>query len=262
MADQSKDHANRILDQFTRQAIPFANKEAMSKEQTLRRIVEASGAGCEDEVLDVACGPGLTTCELAGKARHVTGIDITPAMLEQARKRQQETGRTNVTWQQGDVTSLPYAEAAFSLVFTRYSLHHMLEPAVVLGEMVRVCKPGGRVVVVDMFTFGPAEDAAAFDAMEQLRDGSHVRALPLGTLYQLGEESGLRDLRMEFYRVDLEVEAQLRASFPATPEDAERFRQTVREDIDRRRLGISPLVIGGELHYSYPTAIVMGRKPG
>ena len=159
------------------------------------RIVEASGVGADDEVLDVACGPGLTAWLPAGTARHVTGIDITPAMLEQARKRQQETGRTNITWQQGDVTSLPYAEAAFGLVFTRYSLHHMLEPAVVLGEMVRVCKPGGRVVAVDMFTFGPAEDAAAFDRMEQLRDASHVRALPPGTLYQLAEAVGLRDLR-------------------------------------------------------------------
>lgn len=257
-----QDHAQSILDQFTRQAAPFARKEAMSKEQTLQLLVSASGVGPDDVVLDVACGPGLTGCALAAASRHVTGIDIVPAMLEQARARQQEKRCANITWQQGDVTRLPYMDASFSLVFTRYSLHHMLEPAVVLAEMVRVCRPAGHVVVADMFTFGTDQDAMAFNVMEQQRDPSHTRALPLGVLYHLAQAAGLQDIRMQFYRADLEVQTQLRASFPPTPEHAERFRQTVRQDIDRKRLGIAAYLVGDELHYSYPTVILTGHKPG
>ena len=56
-----------------------------------------------------------------------------------------------MSWDQGDVGSLPYADGTFDIVVTRFSMHHFLDPIGVLREMVRVCAPGGRVVVVDMY---------------------------------------------------------------------------------------------------------------
>src|SRR5580704_11887678 len=104
-------------------------------------LLTASGAGPADIVLDVACGPGLMACAFAKVARHVTGIDLTPAMIDQAKVLQQSQGVTNVTWQLGDVLPLPFADSAYSLVFTRYSFHHFLDPRAVLAEMARVCLP-------------------------------------------------------------------------------------------------------------------------
>ena len=78
---------------------------------------------------------------------HVTGIDLTPAMIEQAKILQQQRGLQNIVWNIGDVTHLPYNYASFSLVVTRYSFHHMLDPASVLNEMIRVCIPGGRIAM-------------------------------------------------------------------------------------------------------------------
>ena len=75
-----------------------------------------------DTVLDVACGPGLMACEFAAVARHVTGIDLTPAMIERARAQQESQGQTNVSWLVGDVLPLPFPGSSFSLVFTRYSV--------------------------------------------------------------------------------------------------------------------------------------------
>ena len=98
-------HRSRILDQFTRQAVPFASAPAIRNEEALNRIVQWAQAGPEDTVLDVACGPGLLACAFALVVKHATGIDITPAMLEQAHKTQQEQGLLNVSWQQGDVAS-------------------------------------------------------------------------------------------------------------------------------------------------------------
>ena len=100
-------------------------------------------------------------------------------MIEQAQALQQAQGLTNLTWRIGNVLPLPFPDASFSLVFTRYSFHHLLDPEAVLAEMVRVCSPGGRVAVVDVFTSSP-EQAEAFNRMERLRDPSHVRALSLG----------------------------------------------------------------------------------
>src|SRR5467141_2982223 len=165
MADKGDEHQRLILEQFTKQAVPFSQMQNHSPEL----LLAASGAGPEDTVLDVACGPGLMACAFAKVARHVTGIDLTPAMIEQAKARQQSDGLTNLTWHVGDVQPLPFASASFSLVFTRYSFHHFLDPKAVLAEMVRVCSPGGRVVVVDVFTSNPAQ-AEAYNRLEKLRD--------------------------------------------------------------------------------------------
>src|SRR5215472_4506882 len=109
-------HDSRILDQFTRQAVPFSTAAAIRNEETLNRIVQWAGAGLEDTVLDVACGPGLLVCAFARVVKHATGIDMTPAMLEQARKIQQEKGLKNVTWLPGNVYSLPFPDSQFSVV--------------------------------------------------------------------------------------------------------------------------------------------------
>src|SRR4051794_33217360 len=87
-----------ILDQFTRQAVPFSQLPAQSNDESNRLLIDVAGIGPDDTVLDVACGPGLVACSLSEVAKHVTGVDITPAMIEQAKSRQQEKELTNLTW--------------------------------------------------------------------------------------------------------------------------------------------------------------------
>ena len=157
MSQTAEDQRRLIVDQFTRQAIPFARMPAHSTEESIRLVRDAAGIGPGDTVLDVACGPGLLACDFAGYARRVTGIDLTPAMIEQARALQRARGLVNLAWHVGDVTSLPFEDASFSVVFTRYSFHHLLDPRAVLAEMVRVAEPGGRVVVVNVYTTGPEQ---------------------------------------------------------------------------------------------------------
>lgn len=129
------EHRDAILDQFTRQAIPFATAPGIKDEAALRLVVEFAGAGPEDTGLDVACGPGLLACAFARVVRHMTGIDLTPATLERARAWQRECGLTNVTWRQGDVLALPYADASFSIVTARYAFHHFLDPLAELKDL-------------------------------------------------------------------------------------------------------------------------------
>jgi ubiquinone/menaquinone biosynthesis C-methylase UbiE len=104
-------------------------------------IRAAAEVRAEDTVLDVACGPGLMACAFAAVAGHVTGIDLTPAMIKRAKILQESKALPNLSWRIGDVLPLPFADAAFSLVFTRYSFHHLPDPKAVLAEMVRVCAP-------------------------------------------------------------------------------------------------------------------------
>ena len=130
------DHRSRILDQFTRQAVPFAQAQAIRNQEALERIVKMAEAGPEDTSLDVACGPGLLACAFARVVRHAVGIDLTPAMLEQARKTQAEQGLQNLSWHQGDVTALPFPDEHFSIVSSRFTFHHLEQPLAALKEML------------------------------------------------------------------------------------------------------------------------------
>jgi ubiquinone/menaquinone biosynthesis C-methylase UbiE len=249
-------HSDCILDQFTRQAAPFATAPAIRNERALGRIVEMAEAGPADTVLDVACGPGLLACAFARVARHATGIDVTPAMLEQARQVQQEQQLPNVTWDLGDVPPLPYESGGFSIVSSRFAFHHFLDPLAALKEMRRVCRPGGRVVVAD--SAPAAGKAAAFNAMEKLRDPSHVRAMPIEELRALFRDAGLGEPRVEFYRLESELEGLLERSFPQEG-DADRIRKMFEDSLRDDGLDMTTRSEGGRILLGYPVAILVVR---
>jgi ubiquinone/menaquinone biosynthesis C-methylase UbiE len=197
-------HDQRIVEQFTRWAKPFAELPIHAETDAMARTVAACDLGTDMTVLDVACGPGILACALADHARHVTGIDITPAMIAEAQARQQAAGLGNLDWHVGDATVLPFEDGRFDRVTTRYSFHHMPDPAAVLGEMKRVCRPGGRIVVIDA-TPAPQKQQA-YDAMERLRDPSHASALTLEQLRGIGHDVGLSELLVDGYRLEARLD--------------------------------------------------------
>src|SRR3954453_9618817 len=139
------DHERTTIDQFTRQAAGFASAAAMNDADAMALLLGTARLGPEDAVLDVACGPGIVSAAAARTARTVVGIDLTPEMLDLARRRCAEQGIDNARFDLGDVSHLPYDDGAFTRVVCRYALHHVTDPAAVVGEMARVCAPGGRV---------------------------------------------------------------------------------------------------------------------
>jgi SAM-dependent methyltransferase len=253
------EHHDRILDQFSRQAVPFSASSQMRSAQALDRIVAAADAGPDDTVLDVACGPGLLACAFARVARHVTGIDATPKMIDQAVALQRAERLENLTWQIGTVPPLPYADDAFSIVCTRFAFHHLLDPLAVLQEMRRVCRPGGRIVVAD--SAPEADKADAFNRMERLRDPSHVRALPPDELAALFPAAGLPEPRLRRDALPYELESLLARSFPDAG-DADRVRALFDESLRSDSLGVRAVREDGEIRFLFPTAIVSATVPG
>ena len=251
------EHHDAILDQFTRQATPFATAPGIRDETALRLILEASGAGPDDTVLDVACGPGLGVAAFARVVRHATGIDITPAMLDRARAHGAQLGLTNVTWRQGDVLPLPWPDASFSIVTSRFAFHHFLDPLAVLREMRRVAAPGGRVVVVD--STPDTRCADAFNRMERLRDPSHVRSLPVDEHRELYATVDLPEPRVTSYRLEGEMEALIRRSFP-NPGDDEKIRQIFRAALTDDALDIQPRLEAGQIRYGFPVSVLVADR--
>jgi SAM-dependent methyltransferase len=255
---RADDHDAVTVDQFTRQAEPFAALPAHSDAALVGLIRDAARVGPGSAVLDVACGPGLVALALAGAAGHVTGLDLTPAMLEKAQQLQRQRGLNNLTWRLGRADALPYADDSFDAVVTRFSFHHFTDPRAALAEMVRVCRPGGRVVVCDVCT-STLEQAAEYDRLERLRDPSHVRALLLVDLRALVREAGLRGLTEASTRFPMGLDDVLAASFPV-PGGAEEVRRAFAADVGRDRLGLGVRQEGGGLRFAYPIVVLGGSK--
>jgi SAM-dependent methyltransferase len=134
--------------------------------------------------LDVACGAAHASEPVAPHVRQVVGVDLTPTLLRLGAQRLREAGIENVLLQQANAESLPYVDASFDVVFCRSSLHHFGDPRQAVAEMVRVCRRGGRVVLVDLIA--PIPDAREqFDRIHRLIDPSHVHSFLESELVEL-----------------------------------------------------------------------------
>jgi 2-polyprenyl-3-methyl-5-hydroxy-6-metoxy-1,4-benzoquinol methylase len=250
----------RIVKEFTCRADAFATAPALTSADTLNLLVQMSNAGPQDLALDIACGAGLVVCAFAEVVRSATGIDLTPAMIQRAQALQREKGLNNISWQVGDVLPLPYADGSFSIVTCRYALHHMENPAAVVSEMVCVCTPGGRVVVADMYASSHPMKAAAFNCMEKLRDGSHVRAMPLAELRRLVHEAGLCRLQSAQYSLDWELESVLQGSSINTQE-TEVIRRLFSEDLRSDSMSVNARLQESSIWFTYPIVVIVAEKP-
>lgn len=185
------DHLQRVQQEFTRQAGHFAAAAAVTRGDLVQRFADAVPADAGSVILDVACGPGIVTAALAPRVREVVAFDLTPEMLTKARQRCTEAALHNVTFREGSATDLPFPDASFDAVVTRLSIHHFQAPHGPLAEMARVLKPGGTLVVADVVSSETPEESALHNAIEILRDPSHVRMLPASELTALIEGAGL-----------------------------------------------------------------------
>jgi ubiquinone/menaquinone biosynthesis C-methylase UbiE len=134
-------HTQTVVDHFNKLADAFGAADQLADSQPLDLLLQAANASQPDSSLDVACGAGVVACHFARSVRAAEGIDITPAMLTKARERQRREGLTNVKSAQGDITKLPYLDDTFTVVTSRYAIHHMQPPVQVLCEMSSVLAP-------------------------------------------------------------------------------------------------------------------------
>jgi ubiquinone/menaquinone biosynthesis C-methylase UbiE len=256
---ENRTHHELILDQFTRQATPFSTAATITDDTALRMVVQAAEPHPDDKLLDVACGGGLIVCAFAPLVRHATGIDMTPAMLDHARRLSQERSISNVTFKQDDASALTYPDRSFDIVTTRFSFHHFLEPLAVLREMRRICVPDGRIVVVDMYASEDPAKAAEWNRLEKMRDPSHVRCLSLSELKQLFTYAGLPSPQITFYELGDLVENLLARSFP-NPGDEARITEMFAASVEDDRLGIPVSRDELGLRYAYRVAVLVARR--
>jgi phosphatidylethanolamine/phosphatidyl-N-methylethanolamine N-methyltransferase len=103
-----------------------------------------------DRILEVGVGTGINT-SLYPRDCHVTGIDLSSSMLEKARERVKREGLRNVRLLEMDAANLTFADNAFDIVYAPYLVSVVPDPVKVVKEMERVCRPGGKIIILNHF---------------------------------------------------------------------------------------------------------------
>ncbi len=141
------------------------------------------------DVADIGCGEGYLTVEAARWARSVVGIDRSDEVLERAKALAARRRLTNVQWRKGDLAHLPLHDASVDIALLSQALHHAAEPEEALAEAVRVLRPGGRLLVLDLRRHDQKWVSARF--------GDKWLGFTDAELERLLRDAGLRDTRVQ-----------------------------------------------------------------
>mgnify|MGYP001403961682 CR=1 FL=1 len=177
-------------------------------------------------VLDVACGAGQVAIPAAGMGARVIGIDIAANSIEQARARAQVEG-LDVQFDEGDAAMLPYADGSFDLVVSLIGAMFAPQPEQVAAELIRVTRPGGRIVMVNWTPEG-------FVGQMLKIIGKHVPPSPLiPSPMQWGDEATVRE-RLRDGIAELRLTKRLYPfRYPFSPAEVVEFYRTYYGPLNR-----------------------------
>jgi SAM-dependent methyltransferase len=246
-------------ERFSQTAELFAANRAVGRLSHMDSLLDLVAPGPEDLLLDVACGPGRLLAAFAPHVRMAVGLDLTLEMLKIARRLSVQ-GPHRLGLVLGEGERLPFPDETFTLVTTTLAIHHYGDPRGVIQEMVRVCRPGGRIAVGD--TVGSPDEAkrARQNEIERLRDPSHVEALSPGGLETLLTSCGLTVEGMASGTVARELEEWCRVA--GAPADvAARVRVLLLDTRAGDLAGMAPVLDGEELRFRHSWMNIVGRRP-
>lgn len=196
-----------VRHQFAPAARDYAVSPIHAQGPDLQRMLATAAVAPHERVLDVGCGAGHTALTFAPHAREVVALDITAQMLDVVRQLASQRGLSNLGYQLGAAESLPFEDASFELVTSRYCAHHYADPTRATSEAARVLRGGGRYLLVDtVASEDPALDTFV-NAIELLRDPSHVRNHSVSQWQQRFERAGLRFELVQLFPLRIEFDA-------------------------------------------------------
>ncbi|MGB5096317.1 MAG: methyltransferase domain-containing protein [Porticoccaceae bacterium] len=221
MSDQS--HAEAVRRQFGAQAGVYLSSVVHAQGPEFAELRDAVAARPGAQVLDLGCGAGHVSYQVAPLAGAVVAYDLAPEMLAIVAATARERGLGNITTTQGAAEHLPFPDRQFDLVFSRYSAHHWSDLGGALREVHRVLKPGGRTAFVDLAGAPRPLLDTHLQTVEVLRDPSHVRDYTPAEWLQLVAQAGLKPERHALSRLRLEF-----ASWVARMQTPEPLRVAIR----------------------------------
>jgi len=245
--------------QFAAVAANYASDPMLSAGSDLALLVELGARSGRECVLDLGCGAGHTALAFAPRVGEVVAIDLAEAMLDEGRRLAGERDIENVDFRLGDVEALALPDASFDVVTSRFSAHHYPAPERALDEVIRVLRRGGIFLLVD--TVAPEAHGCDtyLNALELLRDPSHVRDHRVSEWCAMFEATGLTPAVRRRWAIPLNFDSWVERI--GTPELEI---GTLRHMLDRAPAEVrDALAIGspGVHDLSIPVALIEARAP-
>jgi len=254
------DSQDLVKRQFGVHATSYVTSTVHAQGESLARLTDLTQPQRDWLVLDVSTGAGHTALAFAPRVARVIATDLTPQMLDVARRLADERHITNVEFAPADAHALSFDDDTFDLVTNRIALHHYPDPRRAVKEMARVCKRGGIVALVDNVV-PPDEQAARYiNQFEKLRDPSHHWAHPLDDLKAYFAEATLSLEHSERLKKEMEF-APWATRMGASAETKATLRRLLLEAPEEVRVILTPRFDGERLFFTLTEAIIIGRKP-
>jgi SAM-dependent methyltransferase len=230
----------------------------------LGRLLDFAQPIADDVALDIAYGDGPIAAALRPRVRYVASVDAGPrpeprhpgpraapdtaphTLPKVSTARANTDSDTDTDAVQASPLALPYKARVFTLVTAQLALHSLADPPASVREMLRVCRPGGRLIIAGRVRTNAA--SAARDRLERLRDPAHAGTPPLARLTGLLTAAGAEVRRLDVFVVERPVEPWLAGCDEA---GADQIRAAMFAEIDGGpRTGVRPRLIGGELWFT------------
>jgi ubiquinone/menaquinone biosynthesis C-methylase UbiE len=201
----TKSHDTLVVTQFGARAAAYVESAVHAQGDDLRDLAALVTGHADARVLDLGCGGGHASFAVAPHAGSVTAYDLSEEMLAAVAAEAAARGLGSVSTRRGPAESLPFEDATFDFVITRFSAHHWYDVRAGLAEARRVLKPGGKAAFVDVVAPEPFALDTWLQSVELLRDASHVRDYTVGQWTDFLEDAGFsittttaRRLRLDF----------------------------------------------------------------
>jgi len=252
------DHREAVQGRFSESADLYAKSGVHADPEDLRRMTKAAQLEGTESVLDVGTGTAHTAIAFAPHVASVIGLDLTPAMLEAGATLVRERGLENVELRQGEAEALPFDDHSFDLVVARQCPHHFNDVGQAVKEAARVLRPGGRLLILDSVSLAHPKLDTFMNAVEMLRDPSHVRNYALSEWRQFYEEADIEVTGQAQWLLRIEFENWIHRGGTAEPAVAQlkvmlggapgEIREAYEIDMQRFDFGL-------------PVGLTEGRKP-
>lgn len=248
-----------VQSQFGANAERYAASRVHAEGESLSRLVEWVAPRADWEAIDIATGPGHTALAFAPKLKHIVAADITPEMLQVARKLAEKRGITNVSFAEMPAETLSYADGSFDLVTCRTAPHHFADVAAFVREVARVLRPGGIFGLVDNISPDDPPAARLHNAFEKLRDPSHGRCLSAREWLDLLSGAGLSVRHHEILSKDIDLEGWA-DRMQASPETREKLRNILRGATGALRDYLQPKERPGNIDFVLMEVLIVAEK--
>ena len=213
-----RSHQQVVTEQFGSTAAAYLTSSVHAQGADLQELAQIAASIPGARVLDLGSGGGHASFAVAPVVEKVIAYDLSEEMLNVVASAAAGRGLGNLAVRQGSADRLDFPDASFDLICTRFSAHHWRQLPQALNEVFRVLKPGGRFIVID--TAAPADVLADtyVQAIELLRDTSHVRNVSLNSWRKLLRGAGFAIASDKTWKLRLEFDSWVARM--RTPQDS------------------------------------------